>query len=44
MDAPAAFLPGRVGVGVADVVYVAVHPRPPDRRAVGDEQADAAVP
>jgi hypothetical protein len=43
----AAFLPGRVVLVVADVVYVAVHQQPPDRRAAGGQQggadADGAV-
>ena len=40
----AAFLPGRVVLVVADVVYVAVHQQLPDRRAAGGQQggADAA--
>jgi hypothetical protein len=34
----AAFLPGRVVLVVADVVYVDVRQQPPDRRAVGGPQ------
>jgi hypothetical protein len=43
----AAFMPGRVVLVVADVVYVAVHQQPPDRHAAGRQQggadADSAV-